>query len=143
MAKSNWKELLDAAIGVPAAAAAGAAREVAAQKVNPSFAKVPVAKTAWYLDAGTMAVGLLGPLMASLTGERMWADATQGALYAGTAYLTQDLTHAGIARYGKSTAAATAPTKVLYAEAAPIEMPYEAPVDSAMPAASYGWGSDY
>lgn len=110
--------LMSALALAPTAIGSGIAREVTAQKVNPSFVHAPVAKPAWILDGVLLAIGAAGAITAHVTGDNAWGDWTNGALAGGLIYGSQDLTHAAYNKLSKSTATPAAPAQVMFAQPA-------------------------
>jgi hypothetical protein len=89
---------------VPAAVAAGVARQETNKKYAPAVATTPVPNAMLYIDGAMVVVGEVGKAFRN----PVWEEATEGLALAGVAYLTED----GIRRYknGSGAAAATATT---------------------------------
>lgn len=76
---------------VPAAVAAGVARQETNKKYAPAVATTPVPNAMLYIDGAMVLVGEVGKAFRN----PVWEEATEGLALAGVAYLTED----GIRRY--------------------------------------------
>lgn len=101
----------------PAAVAAGVARQLVGDQVNPSFRNLPVARQAWWLDAGEIAAGLLMSYFGQQ--QRMPAVSAAGKVFTttGVAHTARDATQELRRRFQGTTAAAAAPTQILQSRA--------------------------
>jgi hypothetical protein len=110
--------------GLLGAVPAGVAREQVARAINPSQNTLPVARRAWYVDAGTLAAGILAKALAEPTRQEWLDEIGDGLLLPGAAYSSEDLAHTIQRNMTTPAASVATPTQVAQVRTArPVPLP--------------------